>query len=92
MTQHDRPIRRLLHLADTIAVKLRCCADPTTDSVHTIEVSGDQAEADLQAWRRPGCAPLDSWAVAALQDCGKVYTFPRGNTLKCRLPSAGLPH
>jgi hypothetical protein len=39
------------HVSDTmLAVKLRCCGDTSTDSVHTIEVSGSLAEADLQAW------------------------------------------
>lgn len=49
--EHKTEVIEVQHLADTmVAVRLRCCGDATTDSVHTIEVSGDLAQADLQAW------------------------------------------
>lgn len=49
--EHKTEVIEVQHLADTmVAVRLRCCGDESTDSVHTIEVSGDLAEADLQAW------------------------------------------
>ena len=48
---HKTEVFGVQHLSDgEIAVKLRCCGDESTDSVHTIEVSGDLAQADLQAW------------------------------------------
>ena len=48
---HKTAVVDVTHLTDSmIAVKLRCCGDATTDSVHTIEVSGDHTEADFQAW------------------------------------------
>ena len=48
---HKTEIINVQHLADTlIAVTLRCCSDESTDSVHTIEVSGENTEADLQVW------------------------------------------
>lgn len=49
--EHKTEVIDVQHLADTmIAVRLRCCGDETTDSVHTIEVGGDMADADLQTW------------------------------------------
>ncbi|HLX83820.1 MAG TPA: hypothetical protein VKR59_07970 [Terriglobales bacterium] len=48
---HTTEVVNVQHLADSqIAVTLRCCSDASTDSVHTIEVSGDNTEADLKAW------------------------------------------
>jgi hypothetical protein len=53
--EHRTEVIDVQHLADTmIAVKLRCCGDESTDSVHTIEVSGEQSEPDLWAWLE-GC-------------------------------------
>jgi hypothetical protein len=49
--EHKTEVVEVQHVADTlIAVRLRCCGDESTDSVHTIEVSGDLAQAALQAW------------------------------------------
>lgn len=49
--EHKTQAVNIEHITDTqIAVKIRCCGDESTDSVHTIEVSGELTEADLQAW------------------------------------------
>ncbi len=49
--EHKTEVVEVQHVSDTmIAVRLRCCGDESTDSVHTIEVSGEHTEADLQAW------------------------------------------
>lgn len=51
MEQHTTEVVKVEHISDTqVAVTLRCCADESTDSTHTIEVGGEQADADLQEW------------------------------------------
>ena len=49
--EHNTEVVKVEHSSDTqIAVTLRCCADESTDSVHTIEVSGEHTDAELQEW------------------------------------------
>lgn len=49
--EHNTEVVKVEHISDTqIAVTLRCCADDSTASVHTIEVSGEQDDANLQEW------------------------------------------
>jgi hypothetical protein len=48
---HKTQVVKVTHVTDTqIAVRLRCCEDSSTDSVHTFEVSPDHQESDLKAW------------------------------------------
>lgn len=44
-----------------IAVRLRCCSDPTTDSWHTIKVLKDTTPTNVQAWTAD--------RTAHVQDC-----------------------
>jgi hypothetical protein len=48
---HNTEILEVSHVTDTqIAVKIRCCGDDSTASCHTIEVSTDHTDAQIQEW------------------------------------------
>jgi len=51
MATHTAAIQEAKQLSDgQVAVRIRCCGDATTDSWHTITLTGGTPQAEIEAW------------------------------------------
>jgi hypothetical protein len=35
---------------EAVAVRVRCCEDPSTDSWHVLQITGETSEKDIKSW------------------------------------------
>ena len=58
---------------ESVAVLIRCCNDPSTDSWHTLQVSAATAAADVTAWQTDALTAVQN-KHAARNNAGNLLT------------------